>query len=169
MPMAISLHLSSSCVPIITPQRRLNPGLSHRRHACSSATPHRRLAGDYRLSWLDELKSAKHLTSSAPSGADGSLAGDALQELVDKRAVDNVRMLVVDAVQEARAGHPGTAMGMSDVGYLLYRHAMRYNPSNPKWFNRDRFVLSCGHACLLQYVLLHLAGFDSVQVINLLK
>ncbi|KAJ9684630.1 hypothetical protein PVL29_016881 [Vitis rotundifolia] len=52
---------------------------------------------------------------------------------------------------------------MAEVGYILYRHAMRYNPRNPKWFNRDRFVLSAGHGCLLQYICLHLAGFQSVR------
>lgn len=70
----------------------------------------------------------------------------------------------MDSVQHAKAGHPGMALGMAEVGYILYRHVMRYNPKNPKWFNRDRFVLSAGHGCLLQYVCLHLAGFQSVQV-----
>ncbi|PHU29824.1 Transketolase, chloroplastic [Capsicum chinense] len=86
------------------------------------------------------------------------------QEFVDKRCVDNVRMLIVDSVQHAKAGHAGMALGMAEVAYFLYRHAMRYNPTSPKWFNRDRFVLSAGHGCLLQYVCLHLARFQSVQV-----
>lgn len=73
-------------------------------------------------------------------------------------------MLIVDSVQHAKAGHPGMALGMAEVGYVLYRHVMRYTPRNPKWFNRDRFVLSAGHGCLLQYVCLHIAGFQSVQV-----
>ncbi|OVA18045.1 Transketolase [Macleaya cordata] len=89
------------------------------------------------------------------------------QDLVDRRCVDNVRMLVVDSVQHAKAGHPGMALGMAEVGYILYRHVMRYNPNNPKWFNRDRFVLSAGHGCLLQYVCLHLTGFSSVQIEDL--
>ncbi|KAK1308383.1 hypothetical protein QJS10_CPA09g01770 [Acorus calamus] len=75
----------------------------------------------------------------------------------------SVRMLIVDAVQNAKAGHPGMALGMAEVGYHLCRHVMRYNPKNPKWFNRDRFVLSAGHGCLLQYACLHLAGIQSVQ------
>ncbi|KAJ4980054.1 hypothetical protein NE237_010834 [Protea cynaroides] len=87
--------------------------------------------------------------------------------MVDRRCVDNVRMLIVDAVQQAKAGHPGMALGMAEVGYHLYRHVMRFNPENPKWFNRDRFVLSAGHGCLLQYVCLHLAGFSSVQIEDL--
>ena len=73
-------------------------------------------------------------------------------------------MLVVDSVQHAKTGHPGMALGMAEVGYVLFRHVMRYNPGNPKWFNRDRFVLSAGHACLLHYVCLHIAGFKSLQV-----
>ncbi|PHT94255.1 Transketolase, chloroplastic [Capsicum annuum] len=72
-------------------------------------------------------------------------------------------MLIVDSVQHAKAGHAGMALGMAEVAYFLYRHAMRYNPTSPKWFNRDRFVLSAGHGCLLQYVCLHLARFQSVQ------
>ncbi|KAL6328311.1 hypothetical protein AAG906_034454 [Vitis piasezkii] len=83
------------------------------------------------------------------------------------RCVDNVRMLIVDAVQTAKAGHSGMPLGMAEVGYILYRHVMRYNPRNPKWFNRDRFVLSAGHGCLLQYICLHLAGFQSVQLEDL--
>ncbi|KAG5631233.1 hypothetical protein H5410_002950 [Solanum commersonii] len=59
-------------------------------------------------------------------------------------------MLIVDSVQHAKAGHAGMALGMAEVAYFLYRHAMRYNSTSPKWFNRDRFVLSAGHACLLQ-------------------
>lgn len=89
------------------------------------------------------------------------------QELVDSRCVDNFRMLVVDSVQEAKTGHPGMAMGMAEVGYLLYRHVLRYNPRDSGWFDRDRFVLSAGHGCLLQYVCLHLAGFQSVQIEDL--
>ena len=78
--------------------------------------------------------------------------------------MDNIRMLVVDVVQNAKAGHLGLPLGMAEVGYVLYRHVMRYNPNNAKWFNRDRFVLSAGHGCLLQYICLHLAGFQSVEV-----
>lgn len=82
-----------------------------------------------------------------------------VQAQIDKRCVENMRMLVVDSVDTAKAGHPGLPMGITEVGYVLYKYAMRYNPENPGWFNRDRFVLSAGHGCLLQYVCLHLAGF----------
>ncbi|KAJ8529044.1 hypothetical protein K7X08_035879 [Anisodus acutangulus] len=81
--------------------------------------------------------------------------------------MDNVRMLIVDSVQHAKAGHAGMALGMAEVAYFLYRHAMNYNPTSPNWFNRDRFVLSAGHGSLLQYVCLHLAGFQSVQIEDL--
>jgi len=66
----------------------------------------------------------------------------------------------MDAVQQANAGHPGTAMALAPVAYLLYRDVMRHNPANPHWAGRDRFVLSAGHACVLQYAALHLAGYD---------
>jgi len=65
----------------------------------------------------------------------------------------------MDAVQAARSGHPGTAMALAPVAYVLYRRTLRVNPENPHWPNRDRFVLSAGHACILQYVTLHLCGF----------
>src|SRR5579862_2839035 len=66
----------------------------------------------------------------------------------------------MDAVQQANAGHPGTAMALAPLGYLLYTEVMNHNPANPQWPNRDRFVLSAGHACILQYAALHLAGYN---------
>ncbi|KAF8403084.1 hypothetical protein HHK36_011178 [Tetracentron sinense] len=121
---------------------------------------------DYKLSWREELQRA--FESELSDQQIWEKEDDELfQNLVDRRGVDNVRMLVVDAVQLAKAGHPGMALGMAEVGFVLYRHSMRYNPKDPKWFNRDRFVLSAGHGCLLQYVLLHLAGFQSVQLEDL--
>ena len=66
----------------------------------------------------------------------------------------------MDAVQKANAGHPGTAMALAPLAYLLYRDVMRHNPADPHWPGRDRFVLSAGHACILQYASLHLAGYD---------
>ena len=66
----------------------------------------------------------------------------------------------MDAVQKANSGHPGTPMGLAPLGYVLYSRVMRQNPGNSKWLNRDRFVLSGGHACMLQYACLHLAGYD---------
>ena len=75
-------------------------------------------------------------------------------------AVDAVRVLSMDAVQAARCGHPGAPMGLAPAGYLIWRHHLRHNPENPGWANRDRFVLSVGHASMLLYSLLHLSGYD---------
>ncbi|KAH8893425.1 transketolase [Thozetella sp. PMI_491] len=77
----------------------------------------------------------------------------------DKLAVNTIRVLAADATFAANSGHPGAPMGMAPVAHVLFTKFMRYNPKNPKWLNRDRFVLSNGHACMLQYALLHLAGF----------
>jgi transketolase len=74
--------------------------------------------------------------------------------------IDTIRVLAMDAVQKANAGHPGTAMALAPLAYLLYRDVMRHNPANPAWPGRDRFILSAGHACILQYAALHLAGYD---------
>ncbi len=74
--------------------------------------------------------------------------------------IDTIRVLAMDAVQKANAGHPGTAMALAPVAYLLYAEEMRHDPSTPDWPGRDRFILSAGHACILQYVSLHLSGYD---------
>ena len=74
--------------------------------------------------------------------------------------IDTIRVLAMDAVQNANAGHPGTAMALAPVAYLLYAEEMRHDPSTPDWPGRDRFVLSAGHACILQYAALHLSGYD---------
>lgn len=71
-----------------------------------------------------------------------------------------VRMLAVDSVEKSKSGHPGAPMGMAEMGSVLWREHLSHNPLNPKWINRDRFVLSNGHASLLQYSLLHLTGYD---------
>ncbi len=76
------------------------------------------------------------------------------------QTIDTIRALAMDAVQQASAGHPGTAMALAPLAYLLYRDVMRHNPADPGWPGRDRFVLSAGHACMLQYAALHLAGYD---------
>jgi transketolase len=76
------------------------------------------------------------------------------------QTIDTIRALAMDAVQQANAGHPGTAMALAPVAYLLYRDVMRHNPANPGWPGRDRFILSAGHASMLQYAALHLAGYD---------
>ena len=88
-------------------------------------------------------------------------------ELLEK-SVNTIRFLAIDAVEKANSGHPGLPMGCAPMGHILYDEVMRYNPKNPYWFNRDRFVLSAGHGCMLQYALLHLAGYDSVKVRQLM-
>ena len=79
---------------------------------------------------------------------------------VRARSIDTIRALAMDAVQKANAGHPGTAMALAPLAYVLYRHTLRLNPADTHWPDRDRFVLSAGHACILQYALTHLCGFD---------
>jgi transketolase len=79
---------------------------------------------------------------------------------LEQRSIDTIRTLSMDAVQQANAGHPGTAMALAPLAYLLYTEVMRHNPANPHWVDRDRFVLSAGHACILQYCALHLAGYN---------
>ncbi len=76
------------------------------------------------------------------------------------RSINAIRFLSVDAVQKAKSGHPGTPMALAPLSYLLWTKYLRYNPRNPDWPGRDRFVLSCGHASMLLYSLLYLTGFD---------
>ena len=76
------------------------------------------------------------------------------------RCVNYVRVLAADMVQQANSGHPGAAMGCAPIAHLLWSKQMAYNPADPTWINRDRFVLSNGHACALQYSMLHLTGYD---------
>src|SRR6185437_9730596 len=78
----------------------------------------------------------------------------------DKRAVDLVRVLAMDAVQKVGNGHPGTAMSLAPAAYLLYQRVLRHDPADPKWPGRDRFVLSCGHSSLTLYIQLYLSGYS---------
>ncbi|MFZ0033882.1 MAG: transketolase [Sedimentisphaerales bacterium] len=82
-----------------------------------------------------------------------------LSEL-DELCIQTIRFLAVDAVQKANSGHPGMPMGMAPAAYILWTKHLRYNPANPQWHNRDRFVLSAGHGCMLLYSLLYLTGYD---------
>src|ERR1700736_4567651 len=102
---------------------------------------------------------------SAPStdrllaAARGAVGGSPLDIL----AINTIRTLCMDAVQQATSGHPGTPMGMAPVLYTLFQRFLRFDPDNPIWPNRDRFVLSAGHASTLQYSLLHLMGVKAVN------
>ena len=78
--------------------------------------------------------------------------------------VNSIRFLAVDGVNKSKSGHPGLPMGCAPMAYALWDRVLRHNPKNPKWFNRDRFVLSAGHGCMLLYALLHLSGYDSVTI-----
>lgn len=83
-----------------------------------------------------------------------------IKEQLEQKAVDTLRMLAADAVQKADSGHPGMPMGAADYAFVLWTKYLRFNPQDPLWPNRDRFVLSAGHGSMLLYSLLHLAGFD---------
>jgi transketolase len=84
-------------------------------------------------------------------------------EPMDKTCIDTIRTLSMDAVQKANSGHPGTPMALAPVAYLLWQKHLRFDPSDPVWPNRDRFVLSCGHASMLLYSMLHLADVQAVD------
>jgi transketolase len=79
---------------------------------------------------------------------------------IEQLSIDTIRTLSMDAVQKANAGHPGTAMALAPLAYLLYTEVMRHNPASPHWPDRDRFILSAGHAAVLQYSVLHLTGYN---------
>src|SRR5215469_7554576 len=82
---------------------------------------------------------------------------------LDELCINTIRTLAIDAIQAANSGHPGTPMAMAPVGYCLWQHFLRFDPQDPIWPNRDRFVLSAGHASTLLYSLLHLTGVRAVS------
>jgi transketolase len=79
---------------------------------------------------------------------------------LDQLCINTIRTLSMDAVQKANSGHPGTPMALAPLIYVLFMRHLRFNPRNPFWEDRDRFILSCGHACMLQYAILYLTGYD---------
>jgi transketolase len=81
-------------------------------------------------------------------------------EALDRLCVNTIRALALDAVQKAESGHPGLPLGMAPAAYVLWTRFMRHNPRNPRWVNRDRFLLSAGHGSMLLYALLFLTGYD---------
>src|SRR5688500_755923 len=85
-----------------------------------------------------------------------SASGRSLEDL----SINAIRVLSMDAVQKADSGHPGTPMALAPLAYVLWTQHLRYNPADPKWINRDRFVLSAGHASMLLYSVLYLTGYD---------
>lgn len=82
------------------------------------------------------------------------------ENYVPKRLANAIRALSMDAVQKANSGHPGAPMGMADIAEVLWNDFLKHNPQNPGWVDRDRFILSNGHASMLLYSLLHLTGYD---------
>ncbi|HTR29085.1 MAG TPA: transketolase [Puia sp.] len=97
-------------------------------------------------------------TTSAPQ-ADAIGAPGAKPQDLEQLCINTVRVLSADAVEKANSGHPGTPMGVAPIGHVLWSDIMRYSPTDPEWPNRDRFILSAGHACMLQYSFLFLTGF----------
>ena len=79
---------------------------------------------------------------------------------LDLLCINTVRTLSMDAVQQADSGHPGTPMALAPLGYVLFTRTMHFDPADPAWPNRDRFILSCGHASMLLYSCLYLTGYD---------
>ena len=88
---------------------------------------------------------------------------------LNKTLSNAIRVLSMDAVQKANSGHPGMPMGMADVVTILYKYFLRFNPKNPDWLNRDRFVLSAGHGSMLLYSLLYLTGYKSISINDIKK
>jgi len=124
------------------------------------------------LGSLGDGDSGKNTFESSGSSVQSGSEADALassdptqfQQDWDNDCCNCIRFLAVDAINKAQSGHPGAPLGCAPMGYLLYSEIMKFNPANPKWVNRDRFVLSNGHGCMLQYVCMHLAGYESVQM-----
>jgi transketolase len=81
-------------------------------------------------------------------------------DTLEQRSIDTIRALAMDVVEKAKSGHPGLPMGASAIAYTLWTRHMRYNPRDPHWPNRDRFILSAGHGSALLYIMLHLTGYD---------
>ncbi|HEX8924357.1 MAG TPA: transketolase, partial [Terriglobales bacterium] len=90
----------------------------------------------------------------------GATAAQKPSEQLELLSINTIRTLSMDAVQKANSGHPGTPMALAPVAYVLWNRFLRHNPRNPNWPNRDRFILSNGHASMLLYSLLHLTGYD---------
>lgn len=112
---------------------------------------------------VDDVRGAAQSPSSRPASAEiGAQSSGTVA--VDTLCVNTIRTLSMDAVQQANSGHPGTPMALAPVAYALWQHFLRFDPGNPLWPNRDRFVLSNGHASMLLYSMLHLTDVKSVDL-----
>lgn len=88
----------------------------------------------------------------------------ATTQSLEELCINSIRFLAIDAVEKSKSGHPGLPMGAAPMAFVLWDQFMQHNPQNPYWFNRDRFVLSAGHGCMLQYALMYLTGYQSVTI-----
>ncbi|CAI5535429.1 unnamed protein product [Closterium sp. Naga37s-1] len=117
--------------------------------------------GDLKARCLGRRAEGEERADVADKGETAQLEKSLLaNQSVAATCINTIRMLVVDAVNAVNAGHPGSAMGLAPLGALLFAEEMRFDPTDPAWPNRDRFILSNGHVCLLQYCLLHLTGYN---------
>lgn len=94
----------------------------------------------------------------------GTLIMAVATQTLEQLCINSIRFLSIDAVEKAKSGHPGLPMGAAPMAFVLWDQFLKFNPKNPKWVDRDRFVLSAGHGCMLHYSMLHLTGFDSVAL-----
>src|SRR5437016_11302338 len=147
------------------------PGLCARRSAAALSGRPRPAAGRrHRVAHrraVSRPRAAGHvsLSSAAQRGGNCNMSAEpgiqtAVTTPLHRDAVNALRALAMDAVQQANSGHPGMPMGMAEIAEVLWRRHLRHNPTNPKWPDRDRFVLSNGHGSMLLYALLHLSGYD---------
>src|SRR5688500_6342352 len=120
---------------------------------------------------MEEQTPAPQPGSTAAEGAAAiSVAEESNRPLIGKKdkleelSVNTIRFLAVDAVEKAKSGHPGTPMGMADMAFVLWTEFLRHDPLEPRWKNRDRFILSAGHASMLIYSLLHLTGYPDMTI-----
>ena len=123
-----------------------------------ATTDRRRLSMAATTMAATTMKTAERDRAGADSGVDLGQRSD-----LDKLCINTIRTLAMDAVQKANSGHPGTPMALAPVAYTLWQDFLRFDPDDPIWPNRDRFVLSNGHASMLLYAMLHLAGVKAVE------
>src|SRR5512146_1735964 len=99
----------------------------------------------------------------APASLRGSRRIPMTDTKLDQLSINTIRTLAIDAVEAAKSGHPGTPMALAPLVYTLWNRQMRFDPADPLWVNRDRFILSNGHASMLLWSVLHLAGVEAVN------
>jgi hypothetical protein len=138
--------------------------LSHTSRTMSAAAAHSTAALALRAKVHARKVSSRSSKASTVVRASAVAAPAGVAKDTIDDAINSVRFLAIDAINKSNSGHPGLPMGCAPMGYVIFREAMTHNPQNTKWFNRDRFVLSAGHGCMLQYSLMHLTGYPSVSV-----